>query len=531
MYQKINTKNYQQLMEQYNIASLLAKVICSFDYDEHDLTSFFHPMTSYQLDEKVFEPVKGALLQIAQNHQKVFIFGDYDCDGICATTIMIEILKALNIEYGYYLPSRINEGYGLNLDRLKQAKEKGYDVLVTVDNGVSCQSQLDWAKENGMLTIVTDHHLIPQTVNCDYFLHPSLLERDYQYLCGTGVVYLLAVYLGIDSDKMSILTMIATIADVMSLKGANVKIVLDGLEKLNQHCYRNVEMMDNFDFPVDEMDVSFKIIPKINAVGRMSEKSVSDVNQVVRYFLSDDIQEMNYLFRNIINALNDQRKKLSALEYQTCKQLCNVTDQINFIYVENLHVGILGLIASRIADETNKVTFILTNKGENIVGSVRSVKEIDIMEILNEFKENTINLGGHAHAAGITIAKENLELLKNFMLEKCVDFPEDTILPCLEIDKDELTIPAIEQLFKHHPYGQDRKLPLIMVTIPNDSLRSLKTENQLKWNYKGVDMVSFKNKGYAYYRDKAYVTLVGKLQINKFHGRTNYQILVSEVLD
>ncbi|MBR5048676.1 MAG: DHH family phosphoesterase [Erysipelotrichaceae bacterium] len=527
-YKQIDTAAATELMENRGIDSLLAKVLISMHYGEKDIASFFAPCDRYEFDERLYGPIREKLEEIAKKQQKVFIFGDYDCDGICATSIMMMIMQKLGIEAGYYIPSRLNEGYGLNVEKLSLAYEKGYRVLVTVDNGVSASEGLKWAREHDMVTFVTDHHQITGEVDCDLLLHPDLMGEEYRYLSGGAVVYMLARYLGIDDEKMAILAMLSLIGDVMSLKGINVKIVRDGLRLLNSHLYPQVEMLDSFSYPITENDISFKAVPKINSAGRMSAEPVSQANQLVRYFITDDCRLISSL-NMLISDLNDQRRTLSAQQYEMLKAKMDPRDNLNFLYDPDLHVGILGLIASRISSETNKVTFVLTDNGENVVGSGRSVGEIDLMELLKDFAPRTVNLGGHANACGITVRKEDLEDLNDYLHEACRDLSADTIHEYIDVTLAELSRKSIEQLFSYRPFGQDRRLPLMKITIPNDSLSMMRTDHQLKWRAGDLEFVSFENEGYDAYRNREYITVYGILQENRFRGRVSYQIMVREI--
>lgn len=529
IYLKTDVSNYQNLMESYSINSLLAKVLSAMKYDDKDITSFFNPLEVFELDKEIFEPIKKCLEKVKKENKKVFIFGDYDCDGICGTTIVKKILDKLEIENGFYIPNRLEEGYGLSLEKLEMAYEKGYEVLITVDNGVSSKEALEFAKEKGIITIVTDHHIITQEVECDYLLHPTLLQEDYHYLCGAGLVYLLACYLSLADHSMATLAMIATIADVMSLKGANVKIVKDGLNYLNQGFYKNVLLLDKFYLPINEDTVAFKIVPKINAVGRMSD--IANVNNVVWFLLSEDNREMNSLASQIIK-VNSVRLQLTQKQNELVKEQLDVADNFNLIYLPDLHEGLLGLIATRIASKTKKVTFIMTDAINQIKGSGRSNGAVDILAMLEDFRDNTIALGGHKQACGITIEKERLEDFKKYLTLKLSEQDSEIVEEYIEVTSTDLRKTNIEELFYYRPFGQDRKLPLLKVKVENIiDYSALKNEYQLKWKTELLEFISFDNKGYDYYKDKESLEVYGYLQENVFFGKITYQLLIKEILD
>jgi len=529
-YREIDTSQMSQLIAEYSISPLLAKVLISMHYTPQETASFFHAPDKYTFDEKVYQPVVQMLEKIKAEGQRVFIFGDYDCDGICATSIMMMLLDKLQIPAGYYIPSRINEGYGLNVEKLSQAYEKGYRVLVTVDNGVAATEGLKWAREHQMRVIVTDHHLIQQEVECDCLLHPSLLSEDYQYLSGGAVVYLLAKYMQLDDERMNILAMMSVIGDVMNLKGINIKIVRDGLDALNRHTYRQAEMLEQLNFPVNETDISFKIVPKINAVGRMSDEAVSKANLLVRFFLSDNVQEM-FSIAQLVNELNNERRNLSSRQSKMLMDSAPANDTLNFLYHPDLHIGILGLIASRISAETNKVTFVLTDNGENVVGSGRSVGDINLMEIMEDFAQQTVQLGGHAKACGVTVKRTDLEKLDSYLHEKCAGLDTDSVYEYIDCDISDLSVENIRQLYSYRPYGEGRKLPLMKIRFANQNMQMLKNSRQLKWKIGELELLSFTNEGYDHYAGREYLTVIGNLQENRFRNRTSYQIMIKEILE
>ena len=185
-YKVINTDGYRQIMSDYHVGSLTAKAVSAMNYTTQEMASFFHEKEYPVYRHESLEKIRQILDEALHNNRKVFIYGDYDCDGICATTIMVKVLNKLGIENGYYIPNRAAENYGLNCERVRQASERGYQIVLTVDNGVSAHEALRLAKELGMTRIVTDHHIITDDVDCEVLCHPSFFAEDYRYLCGAG---------------------------------------------------------------------------------------------------------------------------------------------------------------------------------------------------------------------------------------------------------------------------------------------------------------------------------------------------------
>ncbi len=528
-YKRIDTENYEDLINRYHIKPLLAKVVKSLDYSSDDEATFFFPVDKYEFDENIFAPLQEILEKIKRENLKVFIFGDYDCDGICATTIMSMLLSKMNICHGYYLPDRQKEGYGLNLERLKQAYKKGYRVLITVDNGVSSYEALKWAQENNMLIIVTDHHSILGTFTYDYFLHPDLMGKDYQHLCGAAVVYLLGKYLRLADEKMAILAMLATLSDIMPLKGINIKIVRGGLRLFNQHLYYNLEALGGLNFPVNENDLSFKIIPKINAVGRLSDQA--NVNIMVKYLLCNDKNIIDK-YAAEINKINKLRQQLTNRQYELLLPSIKEEDNFNFAYCPDLHEGLLGLLASKMTSLTGKPSFVMTDSAELIKGSARSLKDDNLIELLDKFKDKFAKIGGHANACGFSLTKENLKIFNDYLNDCCSDLSNDNVIEYIDVNSDELTLESIQEVFAYGPYGQSRKLPYIKVKFSQiDDYKQLKTDHQLKWTVNNnIQLISFENEGYQNYLNRTSLEIIGQLQQNSFLNRQYYQIMVKEIL-
>ena len=530
-YRRINTEDYREIMNRYHAGSLTSKIVSSYGYSAEELDSFFYERKYTTYHHESLSRISDLLAEVRKNGRKVFVYGDYDCDGICATAILVRCLNKLSIPNGFYIPNRFTEGYGLNLERVSQAREKGYDVLITVDNGVSAHEALKWAKDNGMTVVVTDHHLISEEVECDILCHPSLFDRDYSYMCGAGVTYLLADYMGLMDDGIRVMAMLATIGDVMELKGFNVQLVREGLRVVNERKYRNIEALGyDFSYPVDENDISFRIVPRINAVGRMAD--IANPNNVVRFLLSDNDREIMTLAQQI-NEVNKVRQNLSRQQYDMVRNECDETESFLVLYHEGLHEGLTGLIASRICDELKKPIIIFTDSEGVLKGSGRSLPQLNIMELLEGFAPYTLKIGGHSQACGITIEKERFHDLKVYLNANYRGKTEESVKEYVELDPSDLTRENLVELFSHKPFGQSRAMPLISRSINGNAAFTYQKNNRnyLKWNVPPLSVLSFSNNlGYDHYMGKD-VTVIGRLRENNFNGNTYYNIMCDEIIE
>ena len=526
-YKVMNTDGYRDIMNQYHTGSLLAKVVSSFNYSEKEMASFFNEKKYGVYSHESLERVKELVAEIKVNNEKIFIYGDYDCDGICATTIMVKVLNKLGISNGYYIPNRAKENYGLNCQRVQQAYDKGYSTVLTVDNGVSAHEALALAKQLGMKRIVTDHHIITETPDCEVLCHPSLFDEDHSYLCGAGVAYLIADYLGTVDDSIKVLAMMATISDVMELKFFNVQLVKEGLRVANNHSYPNLDILGyDLKFPITEKEISFNIAPKINTTGRLFD--LCNPNNTVRYLLSNDVKEMKVLASQI-NDLNSKRKDLVQKQYQIIMRNCDFSKPFTIYYDENLHEGLIGLIANKLLFETNKPTIILTKSGDILKGSGRSKSELNLMKLLSGYGYYE-TFGGHAKAFGISLKPENLDEFVSYMEENYE--PEETFAECLEVTLSDLTKENIEELYSYAPFGQARKLPVFkVVTDGYLDFRTLNSPDKLKWQLNSVLSVLKMNdsKGYRYYRNARKISFYGNLSSSVFNRMVSYTIWCDNV--
>ncbi len=533
-YSPIPTDGYQQIEQRYKLQPLPAKLLAAAFATEQDIASFL-----YAPSRPEFKPapclVQAAAVieQSRREQQKVFIFGDYDCDGLSATAIMYRLVKALDMECGYYVPNRISEGYGLNLIRLKQAYDKGYRLLITVDNGVRAKEALTWAKEAGMTVIVTDHHLYDEPVECDALIHPDLLNEGQHDFCGAAVALCLAEYMNQADDKMRVLAMIATLGDVVALQQQNVAIVREGIRLLNQGCYPNL-LAEPFKLktPLSCSDVAFRLVPRLNAAGRLSD--IANPNQIVRFLLAEDPAEI-YQLAVQIEQLNSQRQRLTNQLLPALLDRIESGSSVVLLYQENLHEGLLGLLAGRICHLIGRPVIIMTESMGLIKGSGRSINTYDLSQNLQPFTKFE-NFGGHKLACGLSLAKPNMAAFEEFVKTMPpVSQPAES--GYVLIDPVDITEEGLKQLFSFEPFGQQRKLPLIgLASKSNYEYRMLRNSSQLKWTGHGQDVafsiVSFgDNDGYQAYLNQNDLLFIGEFSLNNFNNRTYYNLQCEKIIN
>ncbi len=390
-----------------------------------------------------------------ENQEKIFIGGDYDADGISATTILYDTLKRLKMDVGYYIPNRFKEGYGLHPQIVEQAYQKGYKLIITVDNGVQAVAALEKARELGVEVIVTDHHEYEEQPDCSLLVHPRLMETQFQCISGAGVALQLALGLVGEINKHVALAAIATMGDVMELWKENRQIVRKGMAVINKGEVPQISaLFDSFGFPKTEKDLAFQIVPKLNAVGRLQE--IANPNTVVQYFMLEKEDEIK-AFSKQMTKINNQRKEITLQMSVLAEK--QIQDQ-EFIVLndERYHEGIVGLLAGKLANKYMRPTLVFTQGESGYKGSGRSIPGFDMHSFLNDFEELT-HFGGHEQAVGCTVHKDQFEQFqKKVQLRFSQECIETQPLPlACEVEADEINDRSFQEYRQLAPFGQGFK--------------------------------------------------------------------------
>lgn len=523
----------RSVAEKWNVGKLSAKLIAA----------------SYLDDESIYDLLRGddylstshadciiqacnRLKSAKDNHEKVFVGGDYDADGICSTAIMKKTLDIFGIENGYYIPDRFKEGYGLSCNTVDLAYQKGYSIIMTVDNGVKAHDALKHAKELGMYVIVTDHHQIEEEIEADIVVHPDYMESEYAYLSGAGVALEISRNLigtGSQYDELIALCAVALIGDVMPAWKETRKIIKKGLSIIKQN---RVKALNSLLYPgstIDETAISFQIVPKLNAIGRMDDNS--NVNTLVPYLLSTDERVIS-VYAAQLNAVNEKRKKLSEKENKLAETLIN-EDKIQIISHDSFHEGICGLVAGRLANAYHKPFVVMANNGDIMKGSGRSVPGFNMFEFFSGFEE-LYAYGGHEQAVGISIKAEDYDCFVEHVESKIhqlhLEIPQIKKKAILIHTKD-ITFDSVADLSRLSPYPRNMVEPLFVIQDMN-ILSFKETPKSIRYELQSDSMelnaIVYKRKAIQIPEKPS--GFVGKLQINRYKGNISLQLVVEEIL-
>ncbi len=538
-YKISQSENYKHIQQQYHINSLLAKVIDFHHYDQDMLKNFLNPRLIYH-DFSLFEEADMTLDRIEEaieNKEKICIYGDYDCDGILATTILVQAFYELGIEVGYHIPHRFEDGYGLNVERVKQIAAKGYSLIITVDNGVKAFEAIECANELGIDVIVTDHHQIDSDLpDACTFIHTQLSpEYPFKEISGGFVAYKLASALLKRQDKyLYCLAAITTISDMMPLLDENRSLVKKALLFMKEEKYLPLELLLGENQRYSATSIGFIIAPKINSFGRLPE--ICHPNQLVKYFLKNASKELLMKVSRMATQINSQRQTLTNEQYNEAMKQCN--EQFMYYASEDVHEGIVGLIAGKYTRTYERPSFVMHyDKAKGIYkGSARSVEGFSLYDFFINNKELLLEYGGHHMAGGFCVDENHYEEFYQCVDNALKDLSLESTLQAIEIDSEDLSVENIESLVLLEPFGMANEEPLFFIKdVPVERIYQLSEGKHLKmdllFSHKKISALYFQNgQLFNELKDKKSINLIGTLSINEFRNQKNINFIIKDIL-
>ncbi|MDD3214770.1 MAG: single-stranded-DNA-specific exonuclease RecJ, partial [Eubacteriales bacterium] len=430
--------------------------------------AFLDPRLDELYDPLLLNDMQAALSLLAEakeEHWRTVVYGDYDADGVCAATIATEALRRYGVDATPHVPLR-EEGYGLNIAAVEELA-KTYQLLVTVDLGITNADEVNRAKELGMRVIVTDHHQ-PGLSPCpaDAVVNPLLNGYPFPRLCGAGVAYKLAcALLGADAaEEWLDLAALATVADIVPLLSENRVLVAHGLPRFGERPGLKALMaVAGCKVPPTSETVGYQIAPRLNAAGR-----IADAGESIRLLMTRDPAEAEALAKKL-DAANAERKRLETEATEQAEMQAKAHDFVSnrmlFVRGEGWNAGVIGLVAGRLNRRYGVPVCALTEKDGLLHGSLRGVRGLNLAKCLQACDDLLLRYGGHEMAAGVTLAMENDAAFRQ-RLEQAVrtGAEEDAFLPAQEYDAtlafakaDDALVDALEKL---QPFGLDNPAPV-----------------------------------------------------------------------
>ena len=473
-----------------------------------EMEEYLHPTLNNLPDPHLFADMDEAcelLMEAIDEGTKIRVVGDYDVDGIMSTYILTTALREAGADVDYAVPHRMVDGYGINPEMVQTAFDEGIRFIITCDNGIAAAPAIDLAKELGMTFVVTDHHEVPfelaadgvtkiqQIPHADAVVDPKRDDCNYPFkgICGAQVAWklvdVLYEFLGIEKEKADAFLQfasIATVCDVMELKGENRSTVYHGIKAientnnigLNALLARN-ELKGK---PLSCYHLGFIIGPCLNASGRLDTAS-----RAIELLMETDEAKALAMANELVE-LNGQRKTMTQTGIDRAKEQIESSDLKNdrvlVIYIPELHESLAGIVAGRIRETYNKPVLVITDAEEGAKGSGRSIPAYNMFEELTAVKDVFTKFGGHPMAAGVSLEKEKIDELRRRLNENCT-LTEDDMQEIIKIDCDMplsyITEELIDSIDLLAPFGTGNSKPLFALkNIPVQKMAYMGKEGQ-----------------------------------------------------
>ncbi len=542
-----NEQDILQMSKTFNLSPQVIKILFARGYTNSDqIKQFINPSLSDLHDPFLLKDMDRAVARIKQaisKKEKVLIFGDYDVDGVSASAILIKYFASIGFYVDYYLPNRYIDGYGLTCEVLDKVKEKyNPSLIITVDCGISCHKEVEYAKSLGIEIIVTDHHDIPEILPDTIVVNAKLPNQKYPFsqLCGTGVAFkLVQAISGLEEAKKYLgICAIATIADIVPLVDENRIIVYYGLKDLENTLPQGIKLLikDNkLNYNLSATDIAFRLAPKINAAGRMGDPTVA-----LKLYLKEDKKILKYTIEDLNNQ-NIQRQALCNKVYEDASKRLKIINLSKYnaivLFSKDWDSGILGIVSARIASEYNKPTVLFSEVDDELRGSARSIGDINICETISNIKEVVEAFGGHKMAAGLTIkTKQFSSFIKSLNEELRKNYTNNDYLPQkkydFEIDAKEINEKLVKDLEILEPCGCGNPKPLFCLKFDKVNVSTMSNHpNHINIVANNFNMVAFNSAQYAnLLKNTTEQNIIVELQMSEFKGKKYLKGIAKDIV-
>ncbi|MEE8404591.1 MAG: single-stranded-DNA-specific exonuclease RecJ [candidate division Zixibacteria bacterium] len=478
-----DSSSVRNLSEALELPPAIVKILLNRGFDSPEsVEKFLNPQLSDLQDPFLLHGMDIAMERVTKAllaNERIVIYGDYDVDGITATSLLYIIFNKLGAQVDYFLPNRLVEGYGLSVDGINEAKKQGVDLIITVDTGVNAIDEVAYANSQGIDVIITDHHepreILPEAVA---IINPKQEQCQFnEELSGVGVAFKFAqaVYKSLGQNETELyehldLVALGTAADIVPLVGENRVLTRFGIPQISRTTKPGLKSL-TFVSGLMGKDIStgqvvFVLAPRINAIGRLG-----DAKEAIRLLSTRDEK----VAQEVARKLDDDNRKRKRIDEETLNealaQLEEIADLENdkaiVLAGEGWHLGVIGIVASRIVERYHLPTVMISLKDGLGKGSARSIPGFHLCDALKKCEDFLIQYGGHKYAAGLSIeAKSVEEFRKRFIEVSNSELSDDDIQPKLKIDMEielsEVTDNFMELLEKFAPFGPQNMRPVFL---------------------------------------------------------------------
>lgn len=548
--------NDSDLSKKLKISPQISQILKNRYIDnEKDAEVFMNPSLEYLRDPFLMKDMKKAVDRIEKaikNNENIWIYGDYDVDGVSSTSILCIYFDSINYPINYYIPNRLEEGYGINEESIKHIHSQGCNLMISVDCGITSVKEIDLANELGFDVIITDHHECQSEIpNAYAVINQKQEDCNYPFdmLCGCGVAFKLIQALTPKEEfKTSLynyieIVTLATICDIVPLKDENRILVKNGL-KLMSEC-QNIGLKELIKVCGVESDkiksshIAFAIGPRINASGRLGYSKLG-----VELFTTKN-QSKAKKIANMLEDKNNERQLIEAKMYQEAEAIIESNekykdDKVLVIAKEGWQHGIIGIVASKLTEKYYKPTILLTIEDGEATGSARSIKGFSIFDALVESKDLLNKFGGHDQAAGLALDSDKIEDLSYEVNQFAkYELNEEDLIENVnveyELSEESIDLNLIEELHKLEPFGlsnpnpkfivRDALLKNINVIGKNKQHLKFTIEKEKSYSCIGFNMAYLKSR----YNQDDKVDVLFQLDENNFMGKRSVQFLLKDM--
>lgn len=550
-YPKIDQRQSQLLQHEYDLPAIVADILTARGVTGVGAEEFFggdaEPEDPFLLPD--MDRAVARLEQALANGEQITIYGDYDCDGVTATVILYQYLQSMGANVGWYIPERLDEGYGLNRAALDEIRADGTTLLITVDNGISALDEVAYAAKIGLEVVVTDHHQVGKELPSAVAVvnpHRADYQGNFRGLCGAGVALKLIAAMEGDyelaMDGFGAIAAIGTVGDVVPLTGENRWIVQKGLELMeysdNPGLQALLEVAGLSGKPVTSQKVAFGLAPRINAAGRMGSAKLA-----VRLLLSEDPEEAALLAAELneknLARQQEEERILEKVQEAIAANPNLLLDRVLVVAAEGLNHGVVGIVSAKLVSLYGKPNMILSIDGDTAVGSARSVEGFSMFKALSACSDLLVKYGGHSMAAGLTLKTEDIPAFTRRINDYAAEYYDQMPVVSQRIDRElhaqDITLNSVSALQRLEPFGEQCPQPLFLMQncriegiYPMGENRHLKLKVQFEG--KSVHVLYFKMSTDQFiYPVGAVVDILANLELNAFRDNISVAIRIKDI--
>ena len=499
------------------------------DHDQYlkliEPKDFSNFATGHQFDDidNAIKLVKDTI----RNNGKIIIYGDYDADGVMGTSILVKMFQYLGVVVDYYLPNRYVDGYGINLEHAQQYINQKYDLVITVDNGITANEPIELLHNNGVKVLILDHHQVGEVVpKADAICHPTFSRFGETASSGAFTAFMFSTTLLGRVDKyLATLASISLISDMMPLLDYNRNLLRAVIKSYHRGEFMALDLLCDNE-PFNEQLIGMKIAPRINSIGRLCEDN--SINKIVEYFISDD-EEFILNYHAHILEINETRKGISKIDIEDLA----IPESSKAIVIKGEYKeGIIGLIANSLMVKYRIPVVVFSSETNGIIkGSGRCPEGFDIVDIFAHLSDLIITSGGHALAGGCSIKAEDYELFKNRFISyaETIQYvkPEHQTI---DLGINELNMENYNLICSFGPFGENWPAPLFKLRrIRVDSLTYSRDKNHIITTIGNRQKLVYFNFLKEELESAIYIDAIGVIQKKTFMSNTYLEFGIKEI--